>query len=108
MSKNNEPLLNHLVSIQSWLRPALTPVLENRDHKRLVDDLETIDRSLKASALEAKAITVALENLPQGVSQKQRNRRAEFALYALQAFAGHRRVHCTVLQQCSVMNSCVN
>ena len=85
MSKNNEPLLNHLVSIQSWLRPALTPVLENRDHKRLVDDLETIDRSLKASALEAKAITFALENLPQGVSQKQRNRRAEFALYALRA-----------------------
>ena len=83
MNKNNEPSLDNLVFIQNWLRPALTPVLENRDHRRLVDDLEKLDQSLKASGLEAKAIECALENLPEGLSPKQRNRRAEFALYAL-------------------------
>ena len=85
MNKNPEPFSDNLVFIQNWLRPALTPVLENRDHKRLVDDLQTIDQSLKASGLETKAIQFALENLPQGVSQKQRNRRAKFAIYALRA-----------------------
>lgn len=83
MKKNSEPLLDNPVFIQNWLRPALTPVLHNRDHKRLVGDLERIDQALKASELEAKAIEFALENLPEGVSPKQRNRRAEFAVYAL-------------------------
>ncbi len=75
MNKNHEPLLDKLVSIQNWLRPALTPVLYNRDYRRLVDDLEKLDQALKASGLEAKAIEFALENLPEGASQKQRSRR---------------------------------
>lgn len=83
MTKNSEPILDNLVFIQSWLRPALTPVLHNRDHQRLVDDLEKLDQDLKASGLETKAIKFALENLEKGVSPKQRNRRAEFAVYAL-------------------------
>lgn len=83
MKKNPEPLLNNLVFIQNWLRPALTPVLHNRDHRRLVDDLERMDQALKTSELEAKAIKFALDNLPEGASAKQRNRRAEFAVYAL-------------------------
>ena len=83
VSKNNEPLLDNSVFIQNWLRPALTPVLENRDHRRLVNDLEQLDQSLKNSGLEVRAIKFALENLHEGVSVKQRNRRAEFALYAL-------------------------
>ena len=83
MNKNNEPPLDNLVFIQNWLRPALTPVLKNRDHRRLVDDLEKLDQSLKTCALEAKAIKFAIESLPQGASAKQRNRRAKFALYAL-------------------------
>jgi len=83
VSENNEPNLDNIVSIQSWLRPALTPVLRNRDHQRLVDDLEKLDQNLKASGLEAKAIEFALESLPKNTSPKQRNRRAEFALYAL-------------------------
>ncbi len=85
MIKNTEPLLDNLVSIQNWLRPALTPVLHNRDHRRLVDELETLDQALKVSGLEDKAIKFALENLPEGASPKQRNRRAEFGLYALRA-----------------------
>lgn len=83
MSKNNEPLSSNLIFIQNWLRPALTPVLHNKDHRRLVDDLEKLNQSLEASGLEAKAIKCALESLPEGVSAMQRNRRAEFAVYAL-------------------------
>ena len=83
MTKNSEPIPDNNVFIQSWLRPALTPVLNNRDHQRLVDDLEKLDQDLKASGLEAKAIEFALEKLPEGASTKQRNRRAEFAVYAL-------------------------
>ena len=85
MKKINEPLSDNLVSIQSWLRPALTPVLHNRDHRRLVDELERIDQALKASGLETKAIEYALESMPEGASVKQLNRRAEFGLYALRA-----------------------
>ena len=85
MTKNPEPLLNNVVFIQNWLRPALTPVLHNRDHKRLVDDLEKLDQALKSSGLETKAIQFALESLPKGASAKQLNRRAEFGLYALRA-----------------------
>ena len=85
MIKNTEPPLNDLVSIQSWLRPALTPVLHNRDHKRLVDDLEKLDQALKTSGLETKAIEFALESLPEDASLRQRNQRAEFGLYALRA-----------------------
>ena len=83
VNKNHEPPLDNLVFIQNWLRPALTPVLKNRDHQRLVEDLEKLDQSLRASGLETKAIEFALEGLQEGVSTKQRNRRAEFALYAL-------------------------
>ena len=83
VTKNLESISENIVSIQSWLRPALTPVLRNRDHQRLVDDLEKLDHDLKVSGLEARAIEFALEGLDPGASPKQRNRRAEFAVYAL-------------------------
>ena len=83
MNKNHEPPLDNLVFIQNWLRPALTPVLHNRDHKRLVDELEKLDQALKNSGLETKAIEFALESLPEGASARQLNRRAEFGVYAL-------------------------
>ena len=83
MTKNSEPLLENSVFIQSWLRPALTPVLHNRDHQRLVDDLTKLDRDLKASGLESKAMQFALESLPENTPPWQCNRRAEFAVYAL-------------------------
>ena len=63
MTKNIEPLSNETLLIQSWLRPALTLVLGNRDHQRLVDDLEQLDNNLKASGLEAKAMSLALDEL---------------------------------------------
>ena len=85
MIKNPEPTLDNLVSIQSWLRPALTPVLYNRDHKRLVVDLAKLDQALKTSGLETKAIEFALESLPESAGVKQRKGRAELGLYALRA-----------------------
>ncbi len=85
MNKNLEPILENTVSIQNWIRPALTPVLKNRDHRRLVDDLETLDQALKVSGLEDRAIKYALDSMPEGASAKQLNRRAEFGLYALRA-----------------------
>ena len=83
MNKNHEPPLDNLVFIQNWLRPALTPVLHNRDHKRLVDELAKLDQALNNSGLETKAIEFALESLPEGASARQLNRRAEFGVYAL-------------------------
>jgi hypothetical protein len=83
VTKNIEPLSNETLFIQSWLRPALTPVLGNRDHQRLVDDLEQLDNNLKASGLEAKAMSLALDDLEEGVSFKQKNKRAQFALYSV-------------------------
>ena len=83
MTKNTEPLSNETLSIQSWLRPALTPVLGNRDHQRLVDDLERLDNNLKASGLEAQAMSFALDDLEEGSSFMQKNKRAQFGLYSL-------------------------
>ena len=82
MHENPEPILNNLVFIQNWLRPALTPVLKNRDHKRLVEELTLLDQTIKATGLETKAITFALKGWEDAPSW-QRNRRAEFAVYAL-------------------------
>ncbi len=49
----------------------------------MVDDLKKLDHDLNACALEAKAIEFVLDNLPEDASAKQRNWRAEFAVYAL-------------------------
>ena len=82
MHENPEPILNNSVFIQNWLRPALTPVLKNRDHKRLVEELALLDQTIRASGLETKSIAFALKGWEE-VPAWQRNRRAEFAVYAL-------------------------
>ena len=83
MNKNTRSTLSNTVFIQSWLSPSLTPVLHNRDHQRLVDDLEKLDHDLKASGLKNKAIQFALESVPDNTPVWQRNRYVEFAVYAL-------------------------
>ena len=85
MNKNQKPISENTVFIQNWLRPVLTPVLHNRDYRRLVDELEKLDQALKVSGLEEQAIEYVLDSMPEGTSAKQRNRRAEFGLYALRA-----------------------
>ena len=52
MNKNNETYSTDTVTFQSLLRPALTPVLRNRDYDRLVADLRQLDDNLTQSGLE--------------------------------------------------------
>ena len=83
MNKNNETYSTDTVSFQSLLRPALTPVLRNRDYDRLVADLRQLDDNLTQSGLETLAIQFGLSQLPPGASVAVRNRKAEFAVYSL-------------------------
>ena len=83
MNKNNETYSTDTVSFQSLLRPALTPVLRNRDYDRLVADLRQLDDNLTQSGLEDLAIQFGLSQLPPGASVAVRNRKAEFAVYSL-------------------------
>ena len=81
MKQNTKP--SHNLALQSWLRPALTPVLKNRDFDRFVEDLQQLDRSLRKSCVESLAVDLSMEDLPQEANAAQRRRRGEFALYAL-------------------------
>ena len=83
MNELLEPNSADTVTFQSLLRPALTPVLQNRDYDRLVEDLRQLDDNLIQGGLEDLAIRFALSQLPPGASDTVRNRKAQFALYAL-------------------------
>ena len=50
------------VSIQSELRPALTPVLRNRDYDRMAEDLKKLDTDLRQSGIEFLAMRLACED----------------------------------------------
>jgi hypothetical protein len=71
------------VALQSWLRPALTPVGANCDYHRFRKELESIDVNVRASGAESLAVDFALEGLPAGASVAERQRRARFGLAAL-------------------------
>jgi len=83
MKELKQPNSADTVTFQSLLRPALTPVLQNRDYDRLVEDLRQLDDNLIQGGLEDLAIRFALSQLPPGASDTVRNRKAQFALYAL-------------------------
>jgi len=83
VNKQNETFSPLNVSMQSWLRPALTPVLRNRDHRRLLEDIEKLDSDLRTSGLESMAMSFASESLGPGASLSQRNKQCEFAVYSL-------------------------
>ena len=80
-----EPISNETLTIQNWLRPALTPVLQNRDYDRLLEDLQKLDHDLRACGLEELAIHFALDGLDEDASLKQRSAKANFAIYCLRA-----------------------
>jgi len=61
VNNQNESLSPLNISIQNWLRPDLTPVLRNRDHQRLAEDIEKLDSDLCTSGLEAMAMSFAIE-----------------------------------------------
>ncbi len=83
MNELIEPNSADTVTFQSFLRPALTPVLRNRDYDRLVEDLRQLDDNLTQGGLEEMAIRFGLSQLPPGASGAVRNRKAQFALYSL-------------------------
>ena len=83
MKKSIQPNSTDTVTFQSFLRPALTPVLQNRDYDRLVEDLRQLDDNLTQGGLEKLAIRFALSQLPAEASEAQGHKQAEFALYAL-------------------------
>jgi len=57
----------------------------NRDYEAFRWDLQKIDGDIRASELEGQAVEMALEGLPAGARPDERERRAEFALFALRA-----------------------
>lgn len=77
--------MRETIEIQTWLSPALTPVLSNRDYERFAGDLRSIDAMLRQSALEPMAVEFALEGLGEDAGHRQRRGRAEFAVFALRA-----------------------
>lgn len=85
MLTNDDPVPNNTVAIQGWLRPALTPVLGNRDYDRFADELSEVDALIRNSALEDMAVEYALEGLDASATDRQRRGKAEFALFALRS-----------------------
>lgn len=83
VTKNNELFSDQTIRFQSLLRPALTPVLRNRDYERLVADLQQLDRNLIDGGMERLAGAFALSQLPEDASAAQRSKKVEFAVYAL-------------------------
>ncbi len=49
------------IAVQSFLRPALTPVIRCKDYTVFLETMERIDRVLIDSSLEREAIVKALE-----------------------------------------------
>lgn len=43
MQTNNDPVPDKTIAIKGWLRPALTPVLANRDYDRFADELKEVE-----------------------------------------------------------------
>jgi hypothetical protein len=70
------------IAIQSWLRPALTPVWANKDYALFREQLGAVDGLLRGSHLEAMALDFAVAGL-EGGSVRRKRARAQFALKAL-------------------------
>jgi len=83
VKQKTDPFSEPKVALQSWLRPALTPVGANCDYHRFREELENIDVNVRASGAESLAVDFALEGLPVSASAAARQRRARFALVAL-------------------------
>lgn len=81
VTKNNDPSEQN-IAIQSWLRPALTPVVRNVDYKRFTETLDTVSALLRESCLEAQAVDIALDNFGPA-DAPARAARAQFAIGSL-------------------------
>jgi hypothetical protein len=89
VTSKKEPSSPENVVLQSWLRPALSAVGPNIDHRRLVEELARIDSVLREAHLEDQVRDFALENLREGKGEeptwKAARRAVEFALFSLRA-----------------------
>jgi hypothetical protein len=81
-----EETVRETVAIQSWLRPALTPVGANKDYAQFREQIEAVDILLRRSHLEAMALDFAVEGFADA-SVRQRVARRAFALKALRVEA---------------------
>lgn len=81
MNKNTKVVVEEVV-IQSWLRPALTPVGANKDYEQFRDQIDTVDTLLGQSHLEAMALDFAVVGF-EGADARQLAARKRFALKAL-------------------------
>lgn len=74
------------ITIQSWLRPALTPVGANKDYAHFREQLDGVEALLRGSHLESMAMDFGVEGFEQA-SVRERRARATFALKALRVEA---------------------
>jgi len=70
------------IALQSWLRPALTPVGPNKDYAQFRDQLDAVDKLLRSSHLESMALDFARVGYESAAAAPLR-RRMEFGLKAL-------------------------
>ncbi|MCC5023011.1 MAG: hypothetical protein J6386_09560 [Candidatus Synoicihabitans palmerolidicus] len=70
------------IALQSWLRPALTTVGPNKDYGQFREQLDAVDRVLRASHLASMAMDFARVGF-ESVDAGQLRRRLEFARKAL-------------------------
>jgi hypothetical protein len=85
VTKKQTPVSLETIAIQDWLRPALTPVLQNRDYDRLAADLSWLDATLRRTGMEELAVEFALEGVAEQTRPSALRKKAEFAVYALRA-----------------------
>lgn len=81
MTKTTEAVVPQ-IALQSWLRPALTPVGPNKDYAAFRAQLDWVDNLLKHSHLESMALDFAREGW-EGATAGQMQRRLRSALKAL-------------------------
>ena len=70
------------IALQSWLRPALTPVGANQDYARFRGQLDAVEGLLRDAHLEAMALDFAVDGV-EAASGRQLASRKAFALKAL-------------------------
>ena len=86
VTMTKEGTVGQNIAIQSWLRPALTPVRANRDYAMFREQLDAVNVLLRRSHLESMALDFAVDGFEQASVRQQRARR-EFALKALRVEA---------------------
>lgn len=70
------------ISLQSWLRPALTHVEANKDYAAFREQIEAVEALLRRSHLESMALDFAVEGF-ESASVRRLTARRQFALKAL-------------------------